>query len=229
VKTPSNPGPPGSRPFTPDVAADALWNLVPDGLLAIDPNGRITAANDAAATMFGAAGGELVGQQVESLLDRRARAAHQVAREGWNRVPRPRVMSAGRTFDARTLDGRTIQVQVALNPIQWHESLLTVAVIRDVTNDTAARREQAIVRDQIVQTLFGLTMSLRSVISAVEPIDTAGRIAAVVDGMGDVADALDRDRERGASPGSAGPRSLDATAGLGDPGSTDAQGNREQP
>jgi hypothetical protein len=152
-------------------------------------------------------------------------------------------MGAGRTVDAWTLDGRTIHVQVALHPIMLHGSPLTVAVVRDVTDDTAARREQAIARDQMMQTLFGLTMSLRSVISTVEPTDTAGRIAAVVDGMGDVADALEGDRgdarlprlttsredRRGVSgQRSPGPRTLDATAGLGEPGSTDANGNLEQ-
>jgi len=207
-----------SSPLAPNVAAEALWNLVPDGLLAVDPSGLITAANHAAAAIFGAVGDELVGQLIEDLLDHRVRAVHQLARDRWNRAPAPRVMVAGRTFDARTLDGRAIHVQVALNPIQWHEHPLTVAVIRDVTNDTAARREQAIERDQIMQTLFGLTMSLRSMISAVEPIDTAGRIAAVVDGMGDVVDALDRDRGGRSAPRLAGPRSLDGTTGLGEPG-----------
>lgn len=196
MRTPSSdPVPRLSWPLAPNVAAEALWNLVPDGLLAVEPSGRITAANHAAAAMFGATDDELVGQLIEVLLDHRARAEHHRARGRWSRAPTPRVMGAGRTFDAKTLDGRTIHVQVALNPIRVHERPLTVAVIRDVTNDTAARREQAIARDQIVQSLFGLTMSLRSVISAVEPIDTAGRIAAVVDGMGDVVEALDSDRK----------------------------------
>ena len=61
---------------------------------------------------------------------------------------------------------------------------------QDVSHSTALLREQADARDEISQRLFGLGMSLRSVISTIDATEPARRIAAVVDGMSDVVETL---------------------------------------
>lgn len=181
------------RPVEIEVDANALWNFVPDALIAVDPNGRIAAANPAALQMFGTDTEDLVGRPVEVLVDEPARADHSRERHRWTRLPTPRLMGARPTFPARTLDGRRIDVQVALNPIQIDGRRLTIAVIRDITIDAAARREQAKARDEVVQRLFGLGMSLRSLVSTLGTNEAAGRIEAVVEGISDVVDVLDCD------------------------------------
>jgi PAS domain S-box-containing protein len=184
------PTEPISDSVTPEPEAGALWNLVPDALLAVESNGRIAAANQAAARMFGADAETLVGHTVEALIDESARSEHVRHRNSWTRVHTPRHMGSRPAFSARTLDGRRIDVQVALNPIQIDGRQVTIAVVRDVSHNTALLREQANARDEISQRLFGLGMSLRSVIPTVEATEPARRIAAVVDGMSDVVETL---------------------------------------
>jgi len=181
---------------TTGLDAIALWNLVPDALLAVESNGRIAAANDAAAAVFGADTGELVGLSVEVLIDESARESHVGARNRWTKVLTPRLMGSRPVFSARTLDGRRIDVQVALNPIQIKGQQMTLAVVRDVSRRTALLREQASTRDELSQRLFGLGMSLRSVIQGIEAAEPARRIEVVVDGMSDVVDALESETQR---------------------------------
>ncbi len=174
----------------PELDAMALWNLVPDALLAVESSGQIAAANHAAAAMFGADVEDLVGHSVEALIDESGRASHVRERHRWMNVPTPRLMGSRPVFSARTLDGRRIDVQVALNPIHIDGQHLIIAVVRDVSRSTALLREQANTRDEVSQRLFGLGMSLRSVVQAVEAAEPARRIAAVVEEMSDVVDAL---------------------------------------
>jgi PAS domain S-box-containing protein len=181
---------------TTGLDAIALWNLVPDALLAVESNGRIAAANDAAAAVFGADTGELVGQSVEVLIDASARESHAGSRNRWMKVRTRRLMGSRPVFSARTLDGRRIEVQVALNPIQINGQRMTIAVVRDVSRRTALLREQASTREELSQRLFGLGMSLRSVIQGIEAAEPARRIEVVVDGMSDVVDALESETQR---------------------------------
>lgn len=181
---------------TTGLDAIALWNLVPDALLAVESNGRIAAANDAAAVVFGADTGELVGQPVEELIDGSARERHAGARNRWMKVRTPCLMGSRPVFSARTLDGRRIDVQVALNPIQIKGQQMTLAVVRDVSRRTALLREQASTRDELSQRLFGLGMSLRSAIQGIAVAEAVQRIEAVVDGMSDVVDALESETQR---------------------------------
>ena len=124
-------------------------------------------------------------------MDVSARAGHVRERQRWTNVLTPRLMGSRPVFSARTLDGRRIDVQVALNPIHVDGQHLIIAVVRDVSRNTTLLREQANARDEVSQRLFGLGMSLRSVIQAVEAAEPARRIAAVVEGMSDVVDALE--------------------------------------
>ena len=71
-----------------------------------------------------------------------------------------------------------------------------LAVVRDVSRRTALLREQASTRDELSQWLFGLGMSLRSVIQGIEAAEPARRIEVVVDGMSDVVDALESETQR---------------------------------
>ena len=175
-----------------DFDAAALWDLVPDALFAVEDTGEIAAANDAASEMFGVASDQgLVGLPIEVLVDEDVRASHAARRDEWTRSPTPRLMGENRVFPARTFDGRRIEVQVALNPVRIDDRRITIAVVRDVTDNSPRVSDQALARDEIVQRLFGLGMSLRSVVSSVQADETARRIEAVVDGMSEVVDALD--------------------------------------
>ena len=119
---------PMSEIVTHEVDAMALWNLVPDALLAVESNGRIAAANHAATAMFGGDVEDLVGHSVEALIDESARASHVRERQRWMRVLTPRLMGSRPVFSARTLDGRRIDVQVALNPIHIDGQQLTIDI-----------------------------------------------------------------------------------------------------
>lgn len=171
--------------------ASALWDLVPDALLAVERTGMIAAANTAAGDVFGAEIGELVGRSVETLMPEAIRARHIGLRRDWTDHPRPRLMASAGVLPALTLDGRAIDVQIALHPVTIDDELLTIAVVRELTSDDHSTLARAEARDELAQRLFGLGMSLRALIPRVRESEAVGRIEEVVHGMSEVVDALD--------------------------------------
>ena len=155
---------------TPDSDAATLWDLVPDALFAVGETGTIVAANAAAAAMFCVPPGRaLVGQPIEILMEEHLRSSHVEQRDDWTRSPTPRLMGESRVFPARTFDGRRIEVQVALNPLRIDDRRYTIAVVRDVADSSAQVGDEVLERDEMVQRLFGMGVSLRSVVSSDRP------------------------------------------------------------
>lgn len=86
----------------------------PNGLLVVDPVGRIEMANPALENLFGYGPGELVGQPVECLVPEADRERHHDLRAQYLLDPVPRPMGAGRNLRGRSKDGGSIPIEVSL-------------------------------------------------------------------------------------------------------------------
>ena len=118
---------------------ETLWNTSVDGILAVDDDGTIVAANPSAQGMLGYEDA-LVGMNVEQLLPTHLRDAHVSYRHGFQRSRQPRRMSSGHLL-ALTKSGDEVSVDISLTPVP--DAGLTIALIRDAT---ATRELEAMLR-----------------------------------------------------------------------------------
>ena len=86
----------------------------PNGVLVVDPLGRIELANPALERLFGYGPGELLGQPVECLVPETDRVGHHALRLEYLRNPVARPMAEGRALHGRRKDGAEVAIEVAL-------------------------------------------------------------------------------------------------------------------
>ena len=119
----------------------ALFETAPDAVLVIERDGRIVLANSQAEELFGIPRAELLGQQVETLMPDRHRAAHVGHRIAYMQKAETRRMGAGPSLCALRRDGTEFPVEIALSRIEAGDRVLYAASLRDVSE--IARTRQA--------------------------------------------------------------------------------------
>jgi PAS domain S-box-containing protein len=118
-----------------------LVESAPDGIVTVDPGGRMVILNTQMETMFGYGREELLGKPVEILLPERLRAGHEAHRARYQSEPRTRPMGLGLELHGRRRDGSEFPVEISLSPTWSEEGLLVTAVLRDITDRRLAERE----------------------------------------------------------------------------------------
>ncbi len=78
-------------------AYEGIFEVIPDAVLVVDPDGTIVRANAQSARLFGFGGDELVGIPVESLIPQRFAARHAAHRARYVANPRVRPMARDST------------------------------------------------------------------------------------------------------------------------------------
>jgi protein-histidine pros-kinase len=111
----------------------AILESCPDGILIVDPSGRILLANGNAGRIFGYGAGELLGQAVDVLLPERFRRAHAGHRSAFFAQPRPKSMGAGLDLYGLRKDGTEFPVEVSVSPLQTDDGVVVMGAVRDLT------------------------------------------------------------------------------------------------
>lgn len=147
-----------------------LLEAAPDAILEIDPNGRILFMNAATERLFGYAKAELSGLSVDVLVPNEVRARHAQHRANYMLHPQPRPMGSGLLLQGQRKDGTRFPVEVSLSPFQSDHGFRIGAIIRDVTERTAAderlRMLQAKYTDELEAANRELALRNREVMAA---------------------------------------------------------------
>ena len=131
----------------PDDLTDDLLDAVPDGLVMVDGEGKIVAANRQLGVMFGYEPTDLVDQPIEVLVPENAREQHLGHRRGYAAEPRVRAMGMTQQLSGRRRDGSLFPVEVALSPTNDRAARrLTIATVRDVSERVEAAEGSLIAR-----------------------------------------------------------------------------------
>lgn len=117
----------------------AVFRAAPDGILLVDPEGRILDLNPKAEELFRWEREELVGERVEVLVPEGVRGAHARHREGYREDPEPRPMGVGMELRGRRKDGTEFPVEISLSPVRREGRTFVIAVVRDVTQRNRLR------------------------------------------------------------------------------------------
>jgi PAS domain S-box-containing protein len=126
----------------------ALLRTAPDGMLVVDGDGIVVAANDHVEAMFGYGPGELEGASVERLVPAAVRGSHPGHRVAFGHEPRKRPMGAGLLLHGVRKDGSEFGVDIALGPIRLGSRDVVVASVRDMTERSVLIDELRRARDQ---------------------------------------------------------------------------------
>jgi PAS domain S-box-containing protein len=110
-----------------------LFESVPNGIVAVDFDGRIALVNARVEEMFGYAREELIGQPIEVLVPERQRERHVDLRWAFSRAACARPMGAARDLTGRRKDGSEFPVEIGLNPISTVAGRMVMATVVDVT------------------------------------------------------------------------------------------------
>ena len=109
-----------------------LLESTPDGIIMVNPAGRIVLANSQAEKLFGYDRNELLGHLVDVLLPQRFREAHLGHRSGYSYHPHARSMGVGQELFGVRRDGAEFPVEISLSPLELDGGTMVMSAIRDV-------------------------------------------------------------------------------------------------
>ncbi len=113
--------------------ARAVLESASEGIILVDPAGRMTLVNGAAERMFGYAPSELLGQPLEVLLPERIHGTHVAHRTDYFAEPRVRPMGIGLDLAGRRKDGTEFPVEISLSHVASADVGIAMAFITDIT------------------------------------------------------------------------------------------------
>lgn len=121
----------------------------PNGMVMVDPAGKIVLVNREIERMFGYGRQELLGQSIEILVPERFRPQHPAYRSGFFRAPNRRAMGVGRDLFGLKKDGTQLPVEIGLNPIETEDGLFVLSSIVDISARQHAEEERRRLEEQL--------------------------------------------------------------------------------
>lgn len=174
----------------------------PDGIIAVDRDGRIVFASVGALVQFDYAATELVGKPIEILVPSASAEQHAKERSEFQLAPISRPMRGYGAINGVRQDGSEFPVEISLTPIDTSAGSLTVAIVRDVSDRVNADLDAAEARyeleltsereriardlhDTIIQELFATGMSMQAVLGRVNDDLARERLSRAIDSLDD--------------------------------------------
>tara|TARA_R110002073_G_scaffold19155_4_gene70227 strand:- start:1080 stop:1775 length:696 start_codon:yes stop_codon:yes gene_type:complete len=112
-----------------------IFNAAPGAMVMINPQGVIELADDSLCELFGYDRDALIGQHIEMLIPEKFIQQHLQYRKDYNKRPEQRMMAARSELYARTKDGRTLPVEIGLNPIKLGLHSKVIASVVDISEN----------------------------------------------------------------------------------------------
>lgn len=105
----------------------------PNAMVLVNHTGLIALVNNQAEKLFGYNRNELIGSKLEMLIPARFRIQHPRHRDMFFQKPQTRAMGTGRDLFGLRKDGKEVQIEIGLNPIDTAEGIMVLASIIDIT------------------------------------------------------------------------------------------------
>ncbi|HUX13349.1 MAG TPA: PAS domain S-box protein [Spirochaetia bacterium] len=145
---------------TPELLG-AIMDAAIDAIIAMGPDGRVTASNAAAERIFGYSSGEIVGKKLHQLLaPERVHKDFERASPAFQRNGIGPAINKTSELDAVRKDGTVFPVELSLSAFAREDGWHAVGVLRDVTarkaGERAARQNEQRLQDWFEEMPIGL-------------------------------------------------------------------------
>ncbi|MEZ4776746.1 MAG: PAS domain S-box protein [Bacteroidia bacterium] len=155
--------------FNLDAALPVLFKVCEEGLLVIDAEGTIIAANTHAESIFGYSEGNLRGNSMNVLIPPRFIPAHDQYHNKYFSDPHFRPMGKGRDLVGLRKNGEEFPVEISLNPISTLNGNFVIAIAVDISD--RKNHEKNLVRNKNL-----LTAIIESAVDGIITISKHGSI-----------------------------------------------------
>jgi len=127
----------------------AVVESVPNAILLVDGQGKVTLTNPQAQALFGYAREELIGRPLELLIPEGYRSAQETYRQSFAAESQAPVLGVARELYALHQDGSEVPVEMVLKPMQTVDASFILVSLVDVTERRQNERTAARQRDEI--------------------------------------------------------------------------------
>ena len=127
----------------------ALLDTAVDAIVIIDDQGRIETFNPAATRLFGYRPEEVVGRPVSDLMPEPHRSRHDAYMQRYMETGEQRIIGIGRELEALDRHGRKIPIYLAVSEILQKGRRRFTGIIRDLSEQRAARAALAEQREKL--------------------------------------------------------------------------------
>ncbi|WP_075340975.1 PAS domain-containing sensor histidine kinase [Tenacibaculum agarivorans] len=112
---------------------DTLFEAVSEGIIVVDDHQKIMVVNSSAEVMFGYNKGELLHQQLKTLIPQKYKGTHDAHFNSFLKVQQKRQMGHGRDLYAAHKNGSVFPIEVGLNPFEMQGKMYTMALVVDIS------------------------------------------------------------------------------------------------
>ena len=143
-----------------------LWEQTSDAMALSDEAGIVLAANPAYSRLYGYSRDEVLGKSFALIFPKELRATAEADYESTftTAEPLPVVQSSVRTKDGLE---RIVEVRVSFVEEGGHRKAM-LSIIRDVTEEVAARRQAALAKAELQAFLFSLSHDIKSPLAVIK-------------------------------------------------------------
>lgn len=117
-----------------------VLEMAPEAVLLVDDSGTIVYANRRSFEIFGFKPDQLQGESLETLLPEPLREIHKKHRKRYIAEPVTREMGQNLMLEALHANGTAFPVDIVLSPIEYGDSRVVMAIIRDISDKLAEKR-----------------------------------------------------------------------------------------
>ena len=127
----------------------AILDTAVDAIIMIDETGRVETFNSAAMTLFGYTQDEIIGQPVTMLMPEPHRTRHDDYMQRYLNTGEKQIIGIGRELEARTKTGERVPIYLAVSEIHLQGRRRFTGIIRDLSEQHAAREALAEQRERL--------------------------------------------------------------------------------
>lgn len=124
-----------------DARSSAVIENAADGIITIDEVGTIESVNPSAATLFGYARSELIGQNVKMLMHEPYRGEHDGHLERYRTSGVKNVIGSVREVPGRRKDGTHFPLKLTISEVIFGEQRLFTGIVHDLTHERELERQ----------------------------------------------------------------------------------------